>query len=46
MEEMLRNSRGEVLMFSKHIDVKNSNEVAVLAILEALHMFVLTVMSS
>lgn len=37
---VLRNHKGEVLyMFSKHVEIKDSNEVDVLAILEALRIY-------
>lgn len=37
---VLRNNRGEVLcMFSKSLGVRDSNEAKVLAILEAMHIF-------
>ena len=37
---MLRNDKGEVLlMFSKHVGVRDSNKVELLAILEALRCF-------
>lgn len=38
--DILRNPNGEVLyVFSKHVGVKNSNELEILAILEALGIY-------
>lgn len=40
MGEVSRNHKGEVLhLFSKHVEIKDSNEAELLAILEALHIF-------